>query len=58
MNPKDETVANLKKVTEGIIHILADEIVHSKEAADQIRQDFNDPVPKCSQFELWTLIES
>ncbi len=36
MNPKDETVANLKKVTEGVIHILADEIAHSKEAMDLI----------------------
>jgi hypothetical protein len=36
VNPSDDTVASLEKVTEGVTHILADEIVHSKEAADLI----------------------
>ena len=37
INPKEDTVASLEKVSEGVSHILADEIVHSKEAVEQIK---------------------
>jgi hypothetical protein len=50
INPKEETVATLDKVTEGVSHILADEIVHSKEAVDQIKYGgpfINDVIQMC-----------
>ena len=37
VNPKEESVANLDKVTEGVSYIIADEIVHSTETSDLIR---------------------
>jgi hypothetical protein len=37
VNPREEAISNVDKVTEGVSHIIADEIVHSSEAADLIR---------------------
>ena len=37
VSSKDEALSNVDKVTEGVSHIIADEIIHSSEAADLIR---------------------